>query len=65
MNLMNTMINWLNDEPLRGPAMQHDGVFGLLSWNDIRTNANRPLIDFSTIGWLTVLVVGLPVVMWN
>ncbi|MFZ2587698.1 MAG: hypothetical protein WAZ18_06255 [Alphaproteobacteria bacterium] len=62
---MNTLATevmiWLNDEPRHGPYMQRDGRFALLSWRDMVANRQRPLFDIRMMGWLSIVVVGLPV----
>jgi hypothetical protein len=60
---MDNIIDWLNDEPRQGPVMQRDGAYALLSWRDIRDNAHAPVIDLRGLMWLTLLVVGLPVLL--
>lgn len=63
---MNTLTSevliWLNDEPRRGPSMQRDGRFLMLSWKDIVANRQKPLIDVRTLAWMSVIVFGLPVI---
>lgn len=59
---MDTIIDWLNDEPRRGPVMQRDGVYVLLSWRDIRANESAG-VDLRGLILLTLLVVGLPVLL--
>lgn len=60
---MNTIIDWLNDEPRQGPLMQRDGVYALLSWRDIRHNAAVGGLDLRSVLMMAVLIVGLPVLL--
>jgi hypothetical protein len=57
---LNTLMNWLNDEPDHAPRMQRDGIYGLLGWRDIRHNETLPLVSPQTWCWMVALTISLP-----
>jgi hypothetical protein len=64
MKTYTNLIDWLNDEPRTAPVMQRDDVFGLLSWSDMRHNANvAKALSFRTFGWMLIVGVGVPVLL--
>jgi hypothetical protein len=54
------MNNWLINASYHGASMQHDGVYGLLSWRDMAHNANLDIFEFRHYVWALVLAIGLP-----
>ena len=64
MKTVTKFMDWLNHEPRTAPVMQRDDVYGLLSWSDMRHNADvAKALSFRTFGWMLIVGVGVPVLL--
>jgi|GEM_PF-6730972 len=63
MELISTMIHWLNDED-HPVVLQRDDVFAMLTWKDFN-QAQPPLFTAQTAMWLFVIGAGLPLLMMH
>lgn len=63
MNILVALIDWLNAETAGTYPLQHDGVYPMMSWKNLRVADTMNTPSFSTLAWLTVLVMALPVLV--
>lgn len=65
MNMLETVMLWLNTGPTPGICLRRDGVYPMLSWHDL-TQAHKPAapISFRSLAWLVIIAFGLPTLLF-
>lgn len=63
MKTLMALMDWLNTESIAAYPLQHDGVYPMMSWQNLRVAETMHGPSFGTLAWLTLLVVALPVLM--
>jgi hypothetical protein len=58
--MKNNLNNWMLNTPTSGMSLQHDGVYGLLSWRDMAFNSALDTFEFRHYVWALVLAIGVP-----
>ena len=63
MNILITMIDWLNGEEQAAYPLQHDGVYPMMSWRNLRVADTLRGPSAATLTWMAVIVMGVPMLV--
>jgi hypothetical protein len=63
MNVIMTLVDWLNADDAAMYPLQRDGVYPMMSWKNLRVADSMDTPNLSTLLWLTLLMVAVPVLV--